>query len=174
MTIISTILGITAYGVVEFRRNIEVNNATKELMLQLRKARRYAINNVVTSQETQPVGYYIELVRSSGDYQFGEIYNFGGSYNYAIDQSVKSAQYAGIEVSNCICTQSYCRVNYPRGFSVIRFNAVTGAFVFSTSAWNARNASTPTRYDCEITVKSGSAERKILVSGSERTISVSY
>jgi prepilin-type N-terminal cleavage/methylation domain-containing protein len=160
LSIIGLMMSIAVYGVINFRQTIIVSNTTKELMLQLRKARRYAINNVVTESGYTPRAYYIEITNDSNNYiKWGECNDSQGCFS----ENVKSAQSSGVTVSSCN--------NSSNRYSIIKFNHVTGDFIFT----NANQSVNGTDSNCTITVNTGGAvskRREIIVSRTERTIKI--
>ncbi len=159
LSITGLMMSIVVYGVIRFRQTIAVSNATKELVLHIRKARRYAINNVVTSEGYSPTAYYINV--SGNDYKWGECSNTGGC---SAPKSVKSTQYNGVEVSECKSGSN--------SFSILKFNHVTGEFIIS----NDKNQIDPTTdITCIIELKIYglvNTTREIEVSSSNRTIKI--
>lgn len=158
LVIVGIMLAIAIYGVIKFRQVIVVSNATKELVLQLRKARRYSINNVVTSNGDPTQGYYVYI--DSNDYSWGECSAAGCSHAH----SVKSAQYSGIDVT--LCDNIY---------KVLKFNHVTGEFVITeTDVTEVDPGVSPA--SCTITVSIPGAvvrtQRTVVVSSEERTVRI--
>ncbi len=152
--IIGTLLSLIVYGVARFRQNIVVSNAAKEVLLQIRKARRYAINNTITSRGTTPSGYYVFL---NGDTEFfwGECDTSG-----CVDSSdsIKSEEFGDVGISTCDNT-----------YGVIKFNAVTGEFFIT----NDRTAESTDADSCKITVSvPGGISREIIIDSNERLIKI--
>lgn len=159
LVITGVMLSIAAYGVLKFRTVMIVSNTAKEIVLQLRQARRYSINNVVTSTGQTPEGYYIYF-DGSEMYYWGECRSGVCSHT----REIKSAQYTGVRVT-------HCTVAGGPSYSVIKFNAVTGEFVITNNAGD--NMPTPGT-TCIIEVGGGggliTTTRRIEVSGASRTI----
>jgi prepilin-type N-terminal cleavage/methylation domain-containing protein len=156
LAIIASAMGLAIYGVLKFRQVILVSNTTKELVLEMRKARRYAIDNVITSTGAPTEGYYI-FIDGDGVYYWGECTEDGCSHA----KRVKSQQYSGIKVSSC------------GDYSIVKFNCVTGEFVITNN--ETETTSTPNT-TCIIEVGAGgglvNTKREIEVSGESRTIKI--
>lgn len=125
LTITGTMMSIVSYGVIKFRQVITASNAAKEYVLYLRKARRYAINNVVTSDGYAPQGYIIRQTSGDTGFEWGEVGKSGASLFLAGPTSVRSDQYQGVTFKECISGSTKYRS--------IKFMAVTGEFVFVKS-----------------------------------------
>ncbi|MDD3647998.1 MAG: prepilin-type N-terminal cleavage/methylation domain-containing protein [Candidatus Dojkabacteria bacterium] len=145
-----TILIINA--VTKFKQVILVTSTAKEIVVYLREARRNAINNVVTSNNTTPQAYYIKF--GGNEYNWGEC---DSSFGCSESPSIKSKQYGNVDVTTC------------GGNSIIKFEHVTGKMVINSNPLLSTSAS-----DCEITVSIStpliSSSRKIKVDAEERTI----
>lgn len=160
-------MAIVAYGLLRFRQNLILGNTAKEVMLYLRKARRYSISNVVTTEGNSSSGYYI-YIDGDGVYQWGECDESSGCIpgsNYR--WSVKSPEYTGVEVSPCHTGSA--------NYSVVKFDNVTGEFRFFTDPTELQN--NPLGGDkgitCTIDIElSGviTTTRQLEVSGSSRTV----
>ena len=163
LVIVGTLLGLGVFAISRFRQVILVSNTAKEIQLNLSQARRYAINNVLTSDGKSPEGYYLEILNN--DYSLGscEVNSAGSTVCSASNKkSVKSDQYNGVEVSIPECP----------GVSIIKFTAVTGEFVFS----NNPTISVGSTGVCQIEVKlsgiGGTIKRFVEVDTSSRTIKI--
>jgi prepilin-type N-terminal cleavage/methylation domain-containing protein len=160
LTIVGTTMSIVAYGVMKFRQTLLISNTAKEIILQLRKARRYAINNAATSDGRPSSGYYIYF--ANNDYIWGECYEDGVNIFCNDVGSVKSKEYSGIDVyvdASCGST------------NVFKFNSVTGEFVFTDSSNKILRDSTTN--SCKVIVSLGNvlkSRREIEISGESRTI----
>lgn len=156
LAIIGAMLALAIVGVTKLKQVMVVSNTAKEIVLQLRNARRHSITNVVTKGGYSPEGYYIYF--EGDDYYWGEC----GS-GCAHSSLMKSEQYKGVKVTQC-----------DNSFSVIKFKQVTGEFIVTNDV-NDTNA-TP-EIICIIEVSSGSGgfistKKQVEVNGSERTIKI--
>jgi prepilin-type N-terminal cleavage/methylation domain-containing protein len=177
LSIVSTMLTIMTYGVIKFRQVIITNNATKEYVLNIRKARRYAINNVVTSDGYQPQSYVIQ--RNSGAYvEWISIGKNGTTLQASTPSRITSVQYSDVFISDCVSDTGEV-------FTRIKFMAVTGEFVFlqqysSADLLNAAPGYTSpnVKFDRKCSIKVYIATnwmttiREIEVDGKARTIKI--
>lgn len=161
LMILGLMMGIATTGIVKFRQVIVSTSTAKELLLELRRARRHAINNVVTSDGYTPSGYYIAI--EGNDYVWGECREGGGCSEVG---SVKSPEFEGVEVSVCQGSSD--------DYEAVKFDSVTGTFYLFQSSSGINDNSTATTTDtCEITVSIKgvvSTEREIEVSAGNRTM----
>ncbi|MBN2015741.1 hypothetical protein JW766_02820 [Candidatus Dojkabacteria bacterium] len=166
LSVVGTMMGIVVYGVVKFRQTVIVSNTAKEIVIQMRKARRYSINNVVTSDGLNPRGYYF-YIDNNTNYYFGECDSGGCTH----EEKVKSVELTGVNVSAC-------KVAGGNSYPVIKFNQVTGEFIFvaSSASSDIMGATSPSYNEtCIIEVEIGgtiSSLREIEVSGQNRTIRI--
>ncbi len=158
LSIVGLMITIVIYGMVKFRQVMIISNATKEIALQLRKARRYAINNVVTKDGYSTSGYYIEF--GNDDYRWGEC----DTYGHCSSESVMSSQYRGISVTGCKSgTEEY---------AVVMFDHVTGEFNFMINP-NISDPSMPNTCTIEVSFE-GVVDtiREIEVDRESRTVKI--
>jgi prepilin-type N-terminal cleavage/methylation domain-containing protein len=164
LAIIGASFSLVVYGVIRFRQVILTSNTAKEVALQLRKARRFAINNAVTSDGYPTGGYYIFIDESSGTYEWGEC---GDSGCRSSTKVVKSEKYNGVDVSTCQGSSG--------DFSVIKFENVTGEFSFYEDKAELLNNNSTEGVTCTIQVKIPgvlNSVREVEVSGGSRTIRI--
>lgn len=158
LVIVGASLSLAVYGILKFRQVITVSNTTKEIVLELRKARRYAIDNVVTSDKLPTRGYYIRF-DNDDNYYWGECSDVSCS-----DTLAKSAHYRGVKVSSC------------GAYSVIKFNYVTGEFVFVSGGDDIQTSTDPSLENCiiEVYIEQSfiSTRKTIEVSGVDRTVKI--
>ncbi len=157
LSIFIVTFSLAVYGVVSFKQSIEVTNAAKEMMLNIRKARRFALDGVVT-QEGTASSYYIYIDSEEDNYSWGECKENGGC---ALKNTLKSNQYRKVSISNCIDSSG-------SSYNKIEFLAITGKFVISGPGGNKENGF------CDIELKNStgfiSTTRKVRVDLSGRTI----
>ena len=156
LTIVGLMLAIAVYSIAKFRQVIIVSNTAKDLVLELRKARRYAIDNVVTSRGRTTRGYYI-FINNQGDYYWGEC-----DFECSHPTLAKSSQYRGIDVTPC--------GPYP----VVKFSHVTGEFILTDSPDDTESTPDVTCI-IEVSLTSGgfiTTTRRIEVSGESRTVKI--
>lgn len=159
LSIVGLMISIVIYGMVKFRQTMIISNATKEIALQLRKARRYAINNVVTEDGYSPSGYYIEL--GNNDYKWGEC----DIQPSCKSKSAMSSQYKGISVTGCI----YGVEEY----TVIKFDHVTGEFNFMTNPSEVPPLGMPDSCIIEIRIEGlVNTKREVEVDRESRTVKI--
>ena len=137
LSIISVVFSLGTIGIMKVRQVILVTNTAKELRNNLKKARRYALDSVVTSNETTSTAYYVEIDSTNDMYYWGEC----DSVKCTRKDRLKSTQYEGVEVSGCASGGS--------GYQFIKFVAVTGEFVVSDSTSGASLVSD----ECIVTIK---------------------
>jgi len=126
--------------------------------LQLRKARRYAINNVVTEEGYSPSAYYIEF--GNDDYKWGEC----GSGTSCSSKSVMSSEYRGVSVTGCKGANE---------FNYVKFNHVTGEFIFTNDINSTPPGGTSGSCIIEIMIEGlVSTTRKVEVDSQSRTIKI--
>ncbi|MFC1780103.1 Tfp pilus assembly protein FimT/FimU [Patescibacteria group bacterium] len=161
LSITAIMMSLVAYGVVKFRQVIIASNTTKELTLQLRKARRYAINNVVTSSGISTSGYYIYI--NNNEYYWGECTEISCTHS---SDSIKSNEYSGTNVS-------LCKDSGGTTYSRVKFDHVTGKFLVYKDDTDFNNDNPTDISSCEIEVEIPgvvNTKRKIEVSITNRTI----
>jgi len=163
LSIISVLFAITVYSILKFKQIITVNNVSKELVLYLRDARRNAIDNVVTTNRTSPVGYYIHFTDTAefpkGDMRWGECDSSGCSDV----KSLKAAMYKGVTIDPT-CAGEY-----------IYFKSVTGEIVITNDLGNIGTPQEPDIPTCSIDVnQEGAVEtlKVVEVNTAERTIKI--
>lgn len=158
LSITGVMMSIVVYGAIKFRQTMTISSTAKEIVLYIRKARRYSINNVLTSDRYSTTGYYVEILNN--DYSWGECRSLGCS----VTNSVKSAQFDGVDVSGCESGSDL--------YTTLKFNHVTGEFVIT----NDKDQTDPTpEVTCiiRITIPGAvSTTREIEISGSNRTIKI--
>jgi len=166
LSIFGVMFMVVAGGVVQFRQTIIVSNTSKELLLNLRKARRDALGNVITSEGYTPQGYYISLDTSGSEdtYYLGECIE--ASCNTLTDKPLMSPEFTGVEISPCH--------EGANDYKYIKFNHVNGEFIFSsTNNVNTLRTESTTIDTCTIDIWIAgtlSTTRTIEVNGLERTI----
>ncbi|MFH1543528.1 MAG: prepilin-type N-terminal cleavage/methylation domain-containing protein [Patescibacteria group bacterium] len=157
MAIVAFMTVLILNAVTKFKQVILVTNTAKEIVVYLREARRDAINNVVTSTNETPLGYYIYF-DGTEKYYWGEC---AVSICHA-PNLIKSGQYGNVDVSPC----TRLGVTY----FVVKFNHVTGEMVLTNDPYT----STPSSDYCDIEVSIStsliSSTKKIRVHAGERTI----
>jgi prepilin-type N-terminal cleavage/methylation domain-containing protein len=161
LAITGMMMTIVVYSIIKFRQSIIVSNTAKELTLQLRQARRAAIDNVITSTGYSPSGYYI-YIDSNGEYWWGECGQGSGCHTV---KSVQSAEYRNaVTIDSASCSSK----------DVFKFLNVTGDFIITSSGHEGDTTSSVT--SCTLTVKSGSGavstQRNIIINADERTIKI--
>jgi prepilin-type N-terminal cleavage/methylation domain-containing protein len=157
LVITSAMMGFASYGVIKFRQTIIVSGAAKEIVLKLRQARRYSINNVATSSGYSTEGYYIEL--GSNDYKWGECYRDISGLQCS-SSSVKSSEYTGVVVSKC---------KEDNMMKFIKFNKVTGEFTISNDIYSPASMLDTCTIEVSLEGLVGST-REIVINREERTI----
>lgn len=164
LAIFGTMLALASYGVIKFRQVLIISNASKEVMINLRKARRYAINNVVTSEGYTPQGYYLDI--NNDDLLWGECIETSTGVTCSDPYSVKSAEFSGVSISGC--------KNGGNEYNVIKFNHVTGEFVITADDKLAVDPSvSPDSCQIEISISGTlTTQRTVTVSSEERTIKI--
>ena len=159
LSITSVTMGIVLYGMIKFRRVMIVSSATKELSLQLRKARRYAINNVVTEEGASTSGYYIEV--GDDDFKWGEC----DANSVCSSSSVVSSENKGVSVSGCKAGG--------KEYSIIKFSHVTGEFNISDDPANIQQAGMPDKCIIEIKIEGfANSKKEVEVDRESRTIKI--
>lgn len=159
LSIVGLMITIVIYGMVKFRQTMIISNATKEIALQLRKARRYAINNVVTKDGYSASGYYIEF--RNDDYRWGEC----NTHSSCSSESIMSSQYKGISVTGCKSgTEEY---------TVVKFDHVTGEFNFMNNPGEVPLAGIPDSCIIEVSFEGlVDTTRQIEVDRESRTVKI--
>lgn len=164
--IFSIMFAVVAGGVAQFRQTIIVSNASKELLLNLRKARRDALGNVVTSEGYSPEGYYIALDTTGDDntYYWGECTETSCSTSTT---PLQSAEFAGIIIEPCS--------GGGKNYNYIKFNHVNGEFVFAdvsdvNDLIGASSSTTACEIDLYVKGALSTSKRTIEINGLERTI----
>lgn len=157
LSIFAVTFTLASYGVIRFKQSLEVTNAAKEMITNLRKARRFALDGVVTEDGTAS-SYYIEINPADNNYNWFECSESG---NCSDKGEMKSPYYTQVEVSKCKDGSSE--------YEIIEFEAVTGRFVVKDSSNNVL-----TNDYCDIELKTTSSmvstTRKVRVNVTERTI----
>lgn len=145
MAIIAMVSVLAIIGLLRFRSSIKVSNAANELVENLRRARRMAVDNVGSKDAGAEMvldGYIFDLDTSTENYS---IYAKAGSNLYPEYENLKSPQYDVDFESTC---------------GDIYFEQVTGIFTNNC--------------EVQITSQNNfiSTSRTVVINGSEQTIKV--